>query len=289
MRGGPREIQSTFAPTRQLEKRSFAPIATRDPNGPGPWLQRRVPHGFEWNRYVLPIESLPRQLEGLRIAQITDLHIRPFWSEVYDQLIERVRSEAADLIFITGDLNNKKRNCLPAVPFIRKFVSGLSAPLGLFGILGNHDRWALAPHLEGCGITMLDARRQLIEHEGAKLELLGLPGVHRKEVTRQIIDSFPPRQPDVPRLILSHFPDILRKAAHLRPDIYFAGHTHGGQVCLPGGIPIIRHDKLPRRFCSGVHRALDTWLVISRGLGFTGIAMRLFCPAEVIEIKLTCA
>jgi predicted MPP superfamily phosphohydrolase len=286
MRGGVQDIQRSSVLPRQIARLGAAPLAIPDPKGPGPQWQRHVPHGFEWNRYVLPIASLPPQLEGLRILQITDLHFRPFWSEVYDELIARVRREAVDLIFITGDLNNKKRNCLPAVPYIRRFVSGLTARLGCFGILGNHDRWALAGHLENCGITLLDGKRRHIEIEGASLELIGLPGVHRKEVTRKILESFPPRDPEIPRLILSHFPDILRKAAGLHPDIYFAGHTHGGQVCLPGGVPIIRHAALPRRLGSGVHSAFDTWLVISRGLGFTGISLRLFCPAEVIEIQL---
>ena len=253
----------------------------------GPWLQLSVPHGFEWNRFELPIAALPPQLEGLRIAQITDLHLKPFWSPVYDQLIERVCQEAPDLILITGDFVDHKKNHLPALPFVRRMVGALSARLGCFGILGNHDGYALGPRLEGTGITLLDGRRHVIEMDGAQLELLGLPGFLRKDTTRQILNTFPLKRFGVPRLVLSHFPDLIRKAATLLPDVYFAGHTHGGQICLPGGYPIIRHDSLPRRLSKGIHRAANTWLVISRGLGFTGLPVRLFCPAEVIEIKLT--
>jgi predicted MPP superfamily phosphohydrolase len=65
-----------------------------------------------------------------------------------------------------------------------------------------------------------------------------------------------------------------------------AGHTHGGQACLPGGIPIIRHDTLPRRYCRGVNRLFDTWLVVSRGMGFATRQFRVFCPAEVVELVL---
>jgi hypothetical protein len=246
-----------------------------------------VPWGFEWNRYTLPIPGLPAELEGFRIAQISDLHLRPFWSSVYDDLIARIQSKAPDAIFMTGDFVNNKRNHDREAPFAHRLVSQLSAPYGVFGVLGNHDRYGLPAKLEGTGITLLDARRQVLEVHGAALELIGLPGVDRKDVTPQVLASFPPKQPGVPRIVLSHFPDVLTKAEPLEPDIYFAGHTHGGQVCLPGGIPIIRHDSLPRKLGKGVHKIKGTWLVVSRGIGFTGISVRLFCPSEVVEVVLS--
>jgi predicted MPP superfamily phosphohydrolase len=260
------------------------------PPGPryrGPWIQWRDPGRFEWNRYELPIAALPPQLEGLRIAHISDLHVRGSWRRGYDELIERVRSEAPDLILITGDYVDYKRRQDPAVPHVRRILEGLSAPLGCFGTLGNHDRHKLASKLEGTGLTLLDGARRLLEVEGAALELIGLPGVDRRELTPQMLESFPRRETGVPRIVMCHFPDGLRKAAALHPDIYLAGHTHGGQICLPGGWPPVRHSPLPRTLCKGVHRAANTWLVVGRGMGFTNIQLRLFCPTEVIELILT--
>ena len=253
----------------------------------GPWLQWRDPGGFEWNRYELPIPALPPELDGLRIAHLTDLHVRKTWRRGFDELIERVRAEAPDLILITGDYVDNKRHHDPAVPHVRWLLEGLRARLGVFGILGNHDRYKLAPKLEGTGLTMLDSKRHVIEVGDTRLELIGLPGVHRHDVTGQVLESFPAPQRGVPRIVLSHFPDVLRNAAILRPDVFLAGHTHGGQICLPGRWPIIRHDSLPRRLCTGVHRAANTWLVVSRGLGFTDIPLRVFCPTEVVELVLT--
>jgi len=84
-----------------------------------------------------------------------------------------------------------------------------------------------------------------------------------------------------------HFPDHLRRTAKLQPHLFLAGHTHGGQVCLPGRIPILKHDAMPRRCCSGIHRVGDTWLIVNRGFGYTTLPIRVFCPPEVLEIELT--
>jgi len=260
--------------------------APSEASAPGPWLQLTVPHDFEYNRYRLPIRGLPAAFEGFRILQISDLHLRTFWSEVYDQLIERVRREAPDAIFMTGDFVNNKRDHSQEAPFAHRLVSQLKATHGVLGVLGNHDQYGLPPKMEGSGITFLDRRRHLLEINGSTVEVLGLPGVIRTDVTKSVLDRFPPKEPGVPRLILSHYPDVIRRARRLQPDVYFAGHTHGGQICLPGGIPIIRHDSLPRSVVKGVHRFEDIWLVISRGMGFTTLPIRLFCPAEVIEVTL---
>lgn len=253
----------------------------------GPWMQYRVPRGFEWNRHALPIPGLPPELEGLRVAQITDLHLRRFWSTVYDELIERVVRESPDLILITGDFIDHKRHPERGAPTVKRLVSAFKARLGVFGILGNHDRHHFAPYLEGTGLTLLNKESRRIDVDGAELELLALPGVDRRHLTRQVLDRYPPKAFGVPRLVLAHFPDHIHRAAGLRPDVFFAGHTHGGQICLPGGFPPVRHDSLPRHLCKGVHRTADTWLVVSRGLGFTGLPFRFFCPAEVLEVTLT--
>jgi hypothetical protein len=281
---------------RQETEQLQSPIS--EPGGPtrddparapqrAPWLQYRTPRGFEWNRYIVPIAALPPELEGLRIAHLTDLHLKSFWSDAFDELIERVRSEKVDLILFTGDFVDNKRRPERAVGTVRKLFSSLESRLGCYAILGNHDRYHLAPHLEGLPITLLDRESRRIHIDGAELELLALPGVDRKHLTRTVLESYPEKKFGVPRLILAHFPDHLRKAADLRPDLYFAGHTHGGQICLPNGYPPVRHDSLPRRLCKGVHRAANTWLVVSRGLGFTGLPLRVFCPTEVVEITLT--
>lgn len=256
---------------------------------PGPWFQLFEPHGFEWNVYDLPVPGLPPALEGFRIVHLSDFHLRPRWSSVYDGLLNRVEAAAPDLILCTGDFVENRHNCKPAIPFVHRLVAKLRARLGCFGILGNHDQHAVTGHLVGTNVTMIENQRRVLDVDGGagRIELIGLPGHNRSELDPAFVRSLPPREPGVLRVVLSHYPDHIRRTRGLNADLFLTGHTHGGQVCLPGGWPIIRHDKLPRRLCKGIHRYEDTWLVVNKGFGFSGMPLRLFCPAEAIELRLT--
>ena len=267
-------------------------------NRPGPWFQFRHPDGFEWNCVSLPVPNLPRALEGLRIVHVSDFHLRRDWTPAYDKLLRRIARSDADLLICTGDYVEDKKDFRPALPMAVRLVSGFRARLGCFGILGNHDRYRMAPALTKTGVVLLDGARRELEivrrrgagrpDERATIELVGLPGVRRGDLTDDVVDSDPRRRDGTLRVVLSHFPDHLPRVQHaLQPDLFLTGHTHGGQVCLPGGIPVIRHDTMPRRLCTGIHWVDRTWLVVNRGFGFSGMPVRMFCPAEVLEIRLT--
>lgn len=259
---------------------------------PGPWFQWRVPYGFEWNCARLPAPNLPPALEGLRILHLSDFHLRRFWKRPYDELIARIARHPPDLLLCTGDYVEQKSDYRPALPMVLRLVAGFRARLGCYGILGNHDRYWMEPPLKGTNLTLLDgARREIAVRDpcgDATIELIGLPGVDRSDLSDDFVNSIPRRRDRTFRIVLSHFPDHLKRVQFaLQPDLFLAGHTHGGQVCLPGGYPLVRHDALPRRLCTGIHWVDRTWLVVNRGFGFSGMMMRLFCPAEVLELTLT--
>jgi predicted MPP superfamily phosphohydrolase len=220
------------------------------------------------------------------------MHFNWAYHPAYCDLLEHVQDDPPDLILITGDFIESKVDLRPAWPMVERFVSGLRSRGGIFTVTGNHDGDLLSPRLASLGVRVITTDALRLDIDGAPLELIGLAGVKRRDLRDAFLQSLPPKRPDTPRIVLAHFPDLLRRIGHLRADVILAGHTHGGQVCLPGGIPIIRHDKLPRRYASGVHRIGtndETWLVVSRGMGFSKYAIRLFCPAEVVEITLTSA
>lgn len=255
----------------------------------GPWLQFGSALGFERNTVELPIAHLPADLHGLRILHLTDLHMRPRWSKVYDQVIENVASNPPDLIAMTGDFVENKINPESTLPFVERLVRTLPARLGIFAVLGNHDGHLIGAHFARWNVQLIDNRIVRLGRGNAVIELIGLEGVVRQDLDVQRLNQLPQKPAGALRIALSHYPDAILRAAQIKPDLFLAGHTHGGQVCLPGGIPIITHDSLPRRYNSGIHRFGDTWLIVNRGLGFAGIPLRLFCPAEIIEIKVMSA
>jgi predicted MPP superfamily phosphohydrolase len=252
------------------------------------WLQLARPSGLEWTRVELPVPKLPPALDGLRILHLTDFHLRKRWYKAFDVLLARIADDPPDLLLSTGDYVDDKKNFRPALPLVLRLVAGFRARLGCFGIIGNHDGPRLAPELNGTNLAMIVGERRAIEigDGGAGIELIGIPGVKRKDLDPNFIPAQPPRKPGLLRVVLSHFPDHLKRARSLDTDLFLAGHTHGGQVCLPGGVPIIKHDSLPRRLCRGIHRVGPTWLIVGRGLGFSGLPIRAFCPPEAIEIVL---
>jgi predicted MPP superfamily phosphohydrolase len=261
-------------------------------------LQVFRPFDFEWNRLDLEFPSLPEDLVGLRIIHLTDLHLRRHWHDAYDRLIEQIAAADADLLLFTGDFVDSKRNHVPALPNVRRMAAAFRARLGAFAVLGNHDTMKFAPRYADLPVTLLSGRHTLLPVGNSGIELIGIPGAVRKELPNDWAATMPPRSAAASpgsadhaerplRIVLSHFPDhYARVGSTLRPDLFLAGHTHGGQVCLPGGMPIIKHDSLPLRHCVGISRVADTWMVVGRGFGSTTLPLRICCPPEVIEIRL---
>jgi len=250
------------------------------------WIQPFPPTAVEWNTFDLAVPSLSADLAGLRIVHLTDFHLRRSLPNVFLRIIERLNADPPDLLLLTGDFIENKRNPYPAIPALRQFIEALPAGVPTFAIVGNHDDYAVAYELRDCRVTFLNGRQMIVSIHGREVELIGLPGVHRRELEASFLRRLPRRRIDLPRIVLAHFPDQLRFIDSLRPDLVLSGHTHGGQICLPGGIPLIWHDSLPRRFARGVHKVGRTWLVVSRGLGYTGMPLRVFCMPEVIELRM---
>jgi predicted MPP superfamily phosphohydrolase len=253
----------------------------------GKWLHLRSPAHFEWTRVELPITNLAPTLDGLRILHLTDTHLKFHWWPAYDDLIERVRANPPDLILFTGDFVEHKWKQKRTLPILQRLIDGLTARLGAWGILGNHDGDLLLPHLVTFKLHLINRARTIVEANGDAIELIGIPGVNRLDLDEEFLNVLPPRDPRRLRIVLQHYPDQILRTKDLQADVVLAGHTHGGQICLPGGLPIMTHDSLPRQYCKGVHRFGESWLVVSRGMGFASIPVRLFCPPQAIEIVLT--
>lgn len=245
----------------------------------------RGPIGFEWTKVTAPVPGLASELEGFRIAHLSDLHLRGYWSRAYDDLIAGFEQSPPDLMLITGDFIDDKHDHRPGLRTLQRLIPRLKSRLGIYGILGNHDVDTTSMYLRNLGVHMMEGRRALLDSgAGAKLELIGLPGLDRRDLDAHFIGAQPPKQAGTLRIVLCHFPDQFVRTRPLKADLFLAGHTHGGQVCFPGGLPLITHDRSPVRYCKGVHWREGTWYIVSRGLGFSGLPIRVNCPAEVAVI-----
>jgi predicted MPP superfamily phosphohydrolase len=280
-------VSEPALPTEQWETVQPGLVRKIRPGGnSGPWFQYHDAVGFEWNTYAMQIADLPAELDGYRILHLSDLHCRSHWQTAYDDLIQRLNADEPDLILITGDINDWIQRPWVCLPTARRFLCQLRAPGGVLGILGNHDFYVDPQNFNGTPLRMIDGQRLLIPARNKTIEVIAVPGPWREDCPPGFETSFPPKSREIPRIIMSHFPDHIRRMKVMQSDIFLAGHTHGGQACLPGRIPIIRHDSLPMKYFLGIHRMGKTWFVVNRGLGFSTLPIRIFCPAEVIEIVL---
>jgi predicted MPP superfamily phosphohydrolase len=198
----------------------------------------------------------------------------------------RVNADPPDLVLFTGDFVDDKRDHRCALPLVERLIKCLQPKVGMFAAVGNHDADLLPPRLVAMGVRVLLNERIEVPVNGRPIELIGLPGPDRIDFDERFVRSVPSRREGVPRIVLSHYPDLFPLSRPLNPDLYLAGHTHGGQICPPGETALLTHDTLPRTLAKGAHNDNGSCLFVNRGFGFTTIPLRLFCPAEVVEIEL---
>lgn len=243
---------------------------------------------IESNTKELKLQRLPKALDGLSIAHISDLHFTGKVSKKYFlRAIEMVQDMQADLIAITGDLVDHPK----FLSWIPVTLGRLQAPLGVYVILGNHDCKVplaqLRTLISEVGLVSLSGRRVRREHNDASIYLASneLPWIS----PTSDMDGVPTRdsEPEQFRLLLAHSPDTIAWARYHDFDLMLAGHTHGGQFCLPGFGPFVCPSRLPLEFASGTIYEAPTMLHVSRGLSGE-VPLRLNCRPEITRLVLRC-
>lgn len=235
-------------------------------------------------RVRLPLADLPAALEGLRIVQVTDLHLSATLDRRFaTSVVADVQSLRPDLIAVTGDLADGLPSLLAEATAP---LAGLRAPLGIFFVTGNHDDFFdRAGWLRTIGDlewTVLENAHRVVEHRGAKLVVAGVP-----DGTVLTPHAHPERAlAGVPagafRLLLAHQPHVAFAAARAGAQLQLSGHTHGGQY-----FPYTVLVRLFQRFVAGRYRVGGMWLYVSRGAGYWGPPLRVLAPAEVTLLELT--
>jgi predicted MPP superfamily phosphohydrolase len=229
--------------------------------------------------------KLPCEFEGFRILHLSDLHTE-MSVPAMDRLIELVADLDYDICVLTGDFRAKTFGHFDAaVDGVAHVRASLKGPI--YGVLGNHDTVQMIPALEDMGIRMLMNEREVIERNGARIYLAGIDDAHFFRVDN--IEKAAAELPtDAFSILLSHTPEIYRQAAHAGFDLLLAGHTHGGQICLPGGIPITLDSNLPRAMGAGSWTYQGMLGYTSVGAGSSVVAVRLNCLPEITMHHLSC-
>jgi len=236
-------------------------------------------HLLEVTRALVSVHGLPAALTGLRIGLLTDIH-RSRWVSHDDvsSAVTRLMDERPDLIILGGDYVTwgDRDFVQPAADAL----SALSAPHGVFGILGNHDDDHDMPAaLRRRGIQVLRDARTRLTVKNEPLDLVGI-----RFWTKSQMDIAPLLRDAAPAtILLAHDPRRLTEATALNVPLVLAGHTHGGQVVLPL-VGAVAAQKFP--VVAGVGRRERTTMFVSKGLGTVYVPVRVNCPPEVAVLTL---
>jgi len=226
------------------------------------------PHWVDWSEEELQIPQLPASLDGLRVCHLSDLHVGiPGSGAFLRRVLDECVSHQPDLIVITGDLLNGR---LREIPSCASLLGRLKAPCGVFAILGGHDYRhdpdRLVRSLGAVGVRVLRNEAVRIGPEEPALWLVGLD--ENSGCCRANLPEAMKRVPvGAPTLLLMHSPDSIPEVSACGVNVALAGHTHGGQVCLPFYGPILTMSRFGRRYARGRRRVRDTILYVSRGIG----------------------
>jgi predicted MPP superfamily phosphohydrolase len=229
------------------------------------------------------LKHLPAAFDGFTLLQLSDIHADIHPPAVH-AMVEAVRDLEYDACVLTGDYRAQTHGPVEAaIEWMRVLVNGLSQPV--YGVFGNHDSITMLPALEEMGVRMLVNEHIAIEREGDPLYLAGVDDPHyfRVDNIEKAVQGIPSGAVTV---LLSHTPEIYRNAAHAGFDLLLCGHTHGGQICLPGGIPITLDARCPRYMGAGPWRYNGMQGYTSAGTGTSIVNVRLNCPPEVTLHRL---
>jgi predicted MPP superfamily phosphohydrolase len=226
----------------------------------------------------VPLAQLPSAFHGFTILHISDLHadLNP---EVMHRLTHMVSGLQYDICVLTGDYRGQTFGPFhDAMQGLNRLRGQLHGPV--YAVLGNHDSIRMLPVIESMDIRMLMNESIPLTREHQQIHLAGVDDAHyyRADNVHQAAADIPPGAVSI---LLSHTPEIYRQAAHAGFSLMLSGHTHGGQICLPGSIPITLDASLPRALAAGAWTYGPLTGYTSVGVGCSIVPVRFNCPPEI--------
>ncbi|MBU0493843.1 MAG: metallophosphoesterase family protein [Chloroflexi bacterium] len=253
------------------------------------------PHDLRATRWTFQVPDRPADWEPLRIAHVTDTHVER-WTRREAAVVEQVNAFQPHLILFTGDyLNLSYLGDETARRDFRRLVSELHAPLGMYATSGSVDGLDLPTLFNGPPVTVLDNEVHTVDWHGAPVHIIGVACTHDPVIDVPNLDRTLAQVPHDGglRILLYHSPELIDAARDRGLHLFLAGHTHGGQVCLPFYGPLIAYPMYNPVNASGAFPLDDQGLgqmIVSRGTGMEGWVVprvRWLCPPEVGLITIT--
>lgn len=232
------------------------------------------------------LKRLPPDFDGYTLLHLSDLHL-DMAPDLPDALINILgQADHYDACVITGDFRAKTYGPYrPALDVLATVRPHIRSPI--YAVLGNHDTIRMAPGLEALEIQALLNECVTLERGrgGSAIYLAGIddPHFYRADNIEKATDRIPRNALSI---LLSHSPEMYRHAAYSDFDLMLSGHTHGGQICLPGGVALMLNAHAPRDICLGAWRYRDLQGYTSAGAGVSIVDVRFNCPAEITLHRL---
>lgn len=247
------------------------------------WLGERNAHRVRVLTNEVSSDLLPEAFHEFTILHLSDLHT-DISSRAMANVIEMMQDLDYDLCVWTGDYRaltyGDHRPCLTDLLRLRKAIN-----TDIYAVLGNHDTILMAPDIEEMGVSLLLNEHAALKRGGQEIYLAGIDDAHFYRV-----DNIEKAAEAIPEncfsILLSHTPEVYRQAAHAGFDLLLSGHTHGGQICLPGGFPLVLDAALPRYMGKGAWRYSDMNGYTSVGAGSSIVPVRFNCPPEITLHRL---
>ena len=242
------------------------------------WRGRRNADRVQLRHNAIQCPDLPPGFDGFTILHLSDLHVDTNPGAMA-RVAELVANTRYDISVLTGDFRGRTfggfEATLSGLGRIREYLAG-----DVFAVFGNHDTIRMLPGMEALGIRVLVNESVELERGGGRIHLVGVDDAHyfRMDNIEKATARVPPGEFAI---LLSHTPEIYRQAAYADFKLMLSGHTHGGQICLPGSIPITLDSRLPRRLGSGAWMYHRMPGYTSAGAGTSIVPVRINCPAEI--------
>jgi predicted MPP superfamily phosphohydrolase len=227
--------------------------------------------------------DLPAAFDGFTLLHLSDLHLDHV-PGLTSAIVESVRGLRCDLLVFTGDYQDNDRAAADRIAAdMRRIVLAVESQAGAIGVLGNHDSAELVEPLEAAGITLLLNEIVELSRGGERILITGTDDVHY--FSSALAEASLAATPEGFAIALVHSAEAADWAAR-RHRLMLCGHTHGGQVCLPGGYAPVRSLKRYRTYYRGLWRHEAMTGFTNAGIGTAVIPIRLNCPAEIVSIVL---